>query len=108
MELKDLPPPVDDEPIEDDRTECPHCNRKFNQPAAERHISLCANIRAYLKLLLRGGGLAAYNGRLQISSQSSGGTLLPAHKLEPTWKARAGRRRKEQPGSRVAEVTAAA
>jgi hypothetical protein len=107
VELKDLPPPVDDEPIEDDRTECPHCNRKFNQQAAERHIPQCANIRAQPKLLRRGGGLAAHNGRSQINSQSSRGALLPAHKLEPTRKPRAGRRRSEQPGSRVAEVTAA-
>lgn len=25
----------------DDRTECPHCGRKFNEQAAERHIPLC-------------------------------------------------------------------
>ena len=23
---------------------CPHCNRKFNQQAADRHIPKCANI----------------------------------------------------------------
>lgn len=28
---------------DDDRTQCPHCNRKFNTSAAERHIPLCAN-----------------------------------------------------------------
>lgn len=25
----------------DDRTECPHCGRKFNDVAAQRHIPVC-------------------------------------------------------------------
>ena len=28
--------------IEDDRKPCPHCKRKFNSIAAERHIIVCA------------------------------------------------------------------
>lgn len=27
---------------EDDRTGCPHCGRKFNEQAAQRHIAFCA------------------------------------------------------------------
>merc|ERR1712154_377891 len=30
----------------DDRVECPHCNRRFNEQAAERHIPKCRDIRA--------------------------------------------------------------
>ena len=51
-----LPPParVDDE--YDDRVPCPHCGRKFNPTAAERHIPKCNSIRAKPKMLVRGGG----------------------------------------------------
>ena len=27
----------------DERTLCPHCGRKFNENAAQRHITFCAN-----------------------------------------------------------------
>jgi uncharacterized C2H2 Zn-finger protein len=39
--LSDLPPP----PPSDysDYVQCPHCSRRFNQQAAERHIPKCAN-----------------------------------------------------------------
>jgi len=37
----------------DDRVECPHCNRKFNEQAAERHIPKCRDIRAKPKTLRR-------------------------------------------------------
>lgn len=41
--LSDLPPPPPTENL--DYIQCPHCSRKFNQHAAERHIPKCANFR---------------------------------------------------------------
>ena len=42
--VSDLPPPP---PMDtSDYTQCPHCNRKFNEAAAERHIPKCKNIRS--------------------------------------------------------------
>lgn len=40
--LSDLPPP----PVSDtsDYIQCPHCGRKFNQAAAERHIPKCEHM----------------------------------------------------------------
>lgn len=39
--LSDLPPPpVSENP---DYVQCPHCNRKFNESAAARHIPKCVN-----------------------------------------------------------------
>ena len=40
--LSDLPPP----PPSDysDYVQCPHCQRKFNESAAERHIPKCATM----------------------------------------------------------------
>ncbi|KAK5647520.1 hypothetical protein RI129_002412 [Pyrocoelia pectoralis] len=38
--LSDLPPPPPSE--NPDYVQCPHCGRKFNQSAAERHIPKCA------------------------------------------------------------------
>ncbi|XP_049877588.1 uncharacterized protein LOC126374867 isoform X2 [Pectinophora gossypiella] len=38
--LSDLPPPPPSE--NPDYIQCPHCNRRFNQTAAERHIPKCA------------------------------------------------------------------
>lgn len=40
--LTDLPPPPPSE--NPDYIQCPHCKRRFNQQAAERHIPLCANM----------------------------------------------------------------
>lgn len=42
--LSDLPPPPSLNT--DDLKPCPHCGRKFNEGAAERHIPKCANIRS--------------------------------------------------------------
>lgn len=41
--LSDLPPP----PVSDTShyTQCPHCNRKFSQAAAERHIPVCERMK---------------------------------------------------------------
>ncbi|KAJ0173808.1 hypothetical protein K1T71_010957 [Dendrolimus kikuchii] len=41
--LSDLPPPPPSE--NPDYIQCPHCNRRFNQGAAERHIPKCANFQ---------------------------------------------------------------
>lgn len=41
--LADLPPPP---PLDtSDYIQCPHCKRKFNQGAAERHIPKCATMQ---------------------------------------------------------------
>lgn len=37
--LSDLPPPPPSDTS--DYIQCPHCSRKFNQGAAERHIPKC-------------------------------------------------------------------
>jgi hypothetical protein len=49
----ELPEPVDD------RVECPHCNRKFADHTAQRHIPKCAETRSKPSFLKRGNGLAA-------------------------------------------------
>jgi hypothetical protein len=54
LHLLPPPPPAEDE--YDDRVPCPHCGRKFNANAAERHIPKCSSIRAQPKMLVRGGG----------------------------------------------------
>lgn len=41
--LSDLPPPPPSE--NPDYVQCPHCKRRFNQGAAERHIPKCANFQ---------------------------------------------------------------
>jgi len=41
VSLSSLPPPPRSENA--DYVSCPHCNRRFNQTAAERHIPSCAN-----------------------------------------------------------------
>lgn len=40
--LSDLPPPPASE--NPDYVQCPHCERRFNQTAAERHIPKCATM----------------------------------------------------------------
>lgn len=40
--LSDLPPPPPSE--NPDYIQCPHCSRRFNQGAAERHIPKCATM----------------------------------------------------------------
>lgn len=41
--LSDLPPPPPSE--NPDYIQCPHCLRRFNEAAAERHIPKCANMK---------------------------------------------------------------
>ena len=55
----------------DDRVECPHCCRKFNEDVAERHVPRCAEAtdkadlkaggkaRPAKKILKKGGGISA-------------------------------------------------
>lgn len=52
--LADLPPPPKSE--NPDYVQCPHCNRKFNETAAERHIPKCQDIRAKPTMLKKKGG----------------------------------------------------
>ena len=51
----ELPPPRMSDPALDDRVPCPHCGRRFNDVAAQRHIPLCNKIVAKPKALLRKG-----------------------------------------------------
>lgn len=45
--------------------QCPHCSRRFNEKAAERHIPQCANIKAKPARLAKGaGGGGGRNGTL--------------------------------------------
>ena len=53
---------VIEEPESDNLVPCPHCLRRFNDAAAERHIPQCTNIRARPKTLKRGGGISAAAG----------------------------------------------
>ena len=62
-----LPPP----PECDDRTPCPHCGRRFNALAAERHIPKCQAISAKPKMLTRGGGVQAVSSASRQRSGSS-------------------------------------
>jgi hypothetical protein len=47
--------------VDDGLVPCPHCNRRFNQKAADRHIPKCLTIKAKPKTLKRGGGSGASN-----------------------------------------------
>ncbi|KAK6639712.1 hypothetical protein RUM43_007987 [Polyplax serrata] len=69
--LSDLPPP----PPSDysDYIQCPHCSRKFNSSAAERHIPKCANIinNKPKPGLQKSGGLKQGTKLLRTASVSS-------------------------------------
>ncbi len=54
-EGKPLPPPIISAP-DPSLILCPHCGRRFNEKAAERHIPKCSEIRAKPTMLKRGGG----------------------------------------------------
>jgi DNA-directed RNA polymerase subunit RPC12/RpoP len=54
-EGKPLPPPVMSAP-DPSLIPCPHCGRRFNEKAAERHIPQCQNIKAKPSSLKRGSG----------------------------------------------------
>jgi hypothetical protein len=59
---------------------CPHCGRKFNQNAAERHIPKCTSIQAKPKMLVRGQrgaqGLGAAAGASRGGTGRAGYTVL--------------------------------
>ena len=40
--ISDLPPPVPSKNL--DYVQCPHCNRRFSEAAADRHIPKCATM----------------------------------------------------------------
>ena len=42
--ISDLPPPPPSDTS--DYIQCPHCNRKFNESVAERHIPKCKDIKS--------------------------------------------------------------
>ena len=65
-EASGMPPPECD-----DRTPCPHCGRRFNALAAERHIPKCQAISAKPKMLTRGGGVQAVSSASRQRSGSS-------------------------------------
>lgn len=63
--LSDLPPPPPSE--NPDYVQCPHCGRRFNQAAAERHIPKCATMehnkpKKNVPANSRGGAGAAAKG----------------------------------------------
>ena len=45
----------------DDRVQCPHCSRKFNEDVLERHLPHCKNMKARPTTLKRGGGRGAHS-----------------------------------------------
>lgn len=56
--------------------QCPNCQRRFNDKAAERHIPLCKNIIAKPSMLRKGGGANASAGlaATQMGSNSNNGS----------------------------------
>lgn len=68
------PPPAAARPSAVDPTliPCPHCERRFNQKAAERHIPQCQSIRAKPAALKKGSGLGI--GVPGLGRQSLGGS----------------------------------
>ena len=64
----------------EDLVPCPHCNRTFNQKAADRHIPKCSEIRAKPKLLLRGSGKGAYDRRKSLGITSN---TNPSNDMSP-------------------------
>ncbi|KAJ8606506.1 hypothetical protein CTAYLR_005903 [Chrysophaeum taylorii] len=50
------PPPMAPSAPDPTFVQCPHCERRFNQQAADRHIPKCRDIKAKPKMLKRGAG----------------------------------------------------
>ena len=55
---------------------CPHCERRFNEKAAERHIPKCNDIRSKPKTLRKGEGKSVYKANL--SSPAMNATSSPS------------------------------
>lgn len=70
-----LPPPEPTSDEVDDRVPCPHCGRRFNAMAAERHIPKCSSIMAKPKTLTRGGGGQAVSERPRPGGTAGRGAL---------------------------------
>ena len=66
---EDLPPPVISAP-DPSLVLCPHCGRRFNEKAAERHIPQCQSIRAKPSVLKKGAGSG---GGMQGTKPASNG-----------------------------------
>jgi hypothetical protein len=78
-DLRSLPPVP---PLTPDASSvsCPHCDRSFSGPVAERHIPRCKSIKSKPKMLKRG------TGRWMGAKEPKGkdpGTLLPPKSLSP-------------------------
>jgi hypothetical protein len=67
-----LPPPTISAP-DPSLIPCPHCGRRFNDKAAERHIPLCTSIKAKPTKLNKGGGLGASRG-VSLKDKKKGST----------------------------------
>lgn len=67
-----LPPPTLSAP-DPSLIPCPHCNRRFNDRAAERHIPMCQSIRAKPTALRKGsGGMTVGTGQTGNRNRSFG------------------------------------
>ena len=62
-----LPPPKISAP-DPSLIPCPHCGRRFNEKAGERHIPQCKNIKAQPSRLSKGGGISASSGRNLVAN----------------------------------------
>jgi hypothetical protein len=56
--------------VADNLTPCPHCSRRFNQKAADRHIPQCQNIVAKPKTLKKKTGMAAVAKAIKVVEAS--------------------------------------
>ncbi|CAM9480899.1 unnamed protein product [Scytosiphon promiscuus] len=70
--LADLPPPKPSAP-DPSLIPCPHCGRRFNELAGERHIQHCKNIKAKPSVLKKGSGSLLGHAARKTSSGASGG-----------------------------------
>ena len=70
---KPLPPPTYSGP-DLSLVPCPHCERRFNEKAAERHIPQCKNIIAKPSRLSKGsGGMKPAGGEKATTTPLKGG-----------------------------------
>ena len=67
------PPPVAARPsaVDPSLIPCPHCERRFNQKAADRHIPQCQSIRAKPAALKKGSGGVAVSGRQSLGGSTN-------------------------------------
>lgn len=63
--------------IDPSLVQCPHCERRFNETAAERHIPFCKNTKGKPTRLAKGGGITASNAR------SKSENTPPPQQLQP-------------------------